>query len=90
MQEGVALLCRQWMTVQKSVWMSLKSNAVPTLSLRLNHINIVTAQEVPEEVEPIALNDLPLLAMEYCSRGDLRKVRGRGGHLDGIDIIWRV
>lgn len=74
--------------MQKSVWMSLKSNVVPYLSLRLNHINIVTAQEVPEEVEPIALNDLPLLAMEYCSRGDLRKVRG--GHLDGIDIIWRV
>lgn len=62
--------------MQKSVWMSLKSNVVPYLSLRLNHINIVTAQEVPEEVEPIALNDLPLLAMEYCSRGDLRKVRG--------------
>lgn len=26
-------------------------------------------------MEYIALNDLPLLAMEYCSRGDLRKVR---------------
>lgn len=43
--------------------------------LRLNHINVVTARDVPEEVTHISLNDLPLLAMEYCSRGDLRKVR---------------
>lgn len=35
----------------------------------------MTARDVPEEMEYIALNDLPLLAMEYCSRGDLRKVR---------------
>lgn len=44
-------------------------------SLRLNHINVVTARDVPEEINHISLNDLPLLAMEYCSRGDLRKVR---------------
>lgn len=37
-------------------------------------MNVVQAREVPEELSPIALNDLPLLAMEYCSRGDLRKV----------------
>lgn len=37
-------------------------------------MNIVQAREVPEELSSIALNDLPLLAMEYCSRGDLRKV----------------
>lgn len=47
----------------------------PAVSLRLNHINVVSAQDVPEEMRHIALNDLPLLAMEYCSRGDLRKVR---------------
>lgn len=41
---------------------------------RLNHTNVVHAREVPEELNSIALNDLPLLAMEYCSRGDLRKV----------------
>lgn len=35
---------------------------------------MVTARDVPEEMKHIALNDLPLLAMEYCSRGDLRKV----------------
>lgn len=44
-------------------------------SLRLDHINVVTARDVPEEISHISLNDLPLLAMEYCSRGDLRKVR---------------
>ncbi|MEQ2213627.1 hypothetical protein XENOCAPTIV_018065, partial [Xenoophorus captivus] len=32
------------------------------------------AREVPEDVTSIALNDLPLLAMEYCAKGDLRKV----------------
>lgn len=37
-------------------------------------MNIVKAREVPEELNLIALNDLPLLAMEYCSKGDLRKV----------------
>lgn len=37
-------------------------------------MNVVQAKEVPEELSPIAINDLPLLAMEYCSRGDLRKV----------------
>uniref|UniRef100_A0A8C7YD30 Inhibitor of nuclear factor kappa-B kinase subunit alpha n=1 Tax=Oryzias sinensis TaxID=183150 RepID=A0A8C7YD30_9TELE len=41
---------------------------------KLNHLNVVQAREVPEELHAIALNDLPLLAMEYCSRGDLRKV----------------
>lgn len=41
---------------------------------RLNHVNVVQAREVPEELLSMALNDLPLLAMEYCSRGDLRRV----------------
>uniref|UniRef100_A0A7N5ZV57 Inhibitor of nuclear factor kappa-B kinase subunit alpha n=1 Tax=Anabas testudineus TaxID=64144 RepID=A0A7N5ZV57_ANATE len=41
---------------------------------KLNHVNVVQAREVPEELSSIALNDLPLLSMEYCSRGDLRKV----------------
>lgn len=41
---------------------------------RLNHVNVVQAREVPEELSSIAINDLPLLAMEYCSKGDLRKV----------------
>uniref|UniRef100_A0A8D3DU71 Inhibitor of nuclear factor kappa-B kinase subunit alpha n=1 Tax=Scophthalmus maximus TaxID=52904 RepID=A0A8D3DU71_SCOMX len=41
---------------------------------KLNHVNVVQAREVPEELSSIALNDLPLLAMEYCSRGDLRNI----------------
>lgn len=41
---------------------------------RLNHLNVVQARDVPEEFTSIALNDLPLLTMEYCSGGDLRKV----------------
>lgn len=42
--------------------------------LRLNHVNVVAAREVPEELQKLATNDLPLLAMEYCQGGDLRKV----------------
>ncbi|XP_041922067.1 inhibitor of nuclear factor kappa-B kinase subunit alpha [Alosa sapidissima] len=47
---------------------------------KLNHLNVVTAREVPEEMKHIALNDLPLLAMEYCSKGDLRKIDGKLVH----------
>lgn len=44
---------------------------------RLDHVNVVAAREVPEGMEKlVATNDLPLLAMEYCQGGDLRKVRG--------------
>ncbi|KAM6347291.1 inhibitor of nuclear factor kappa-B kinase subunit alpha isoform 7-T8 [Alca torda] len=39
---------------------------------RLNHPNVVRACEVPEEMN-FLVNDVPLLAMEYCSGGDLRK-----------------
>lgn len=41
--------------------------------LRLNHPNVVRACEVPKEMN-FLVNDVPLLAMEYCSGGDLRKV----------------
>uniref|UniRef100_A0A673MCE5 Inhibitor of nuclear factor kappa-B kinase subunit alpha n=1 Tax=Sinocyclocheilus rhinocerous TaxID=307959 RepID=A0A673MCE5_9TELE len=41
---------------------------------KMKHLNVVTAKDVPEEMMHIALNDLPLLAMEYCSKGDLRKL----------------
>uniref|UniRef100_W5NF13 IkappaB kinase n=1 Tax=Lepisosteus oculatus TaxID=7918 RepID=W5NF13_LEPOC len=40
---------------------------------RLNHENVVAAREVPEGLQRLATNDLPLLAMEYCQGGDLRK-----------------
>lgn len=45
------------------------------LLLRLNHANVVAARDVPEGMQNLAPNDLPLLAMEYCQGGDLRKVR---------------
>ncbi|KAA0714458.1 Inhibitor of nuclear factor kappa-B kinase subunit beta [Triplophysa tibetana] len=36
-------------------------------------MNVVAARDVPEELQKLATNDLPLLAMEYCQGGDLRK-----------------
>uniref|UniRef100_A0A670ZSR7 Inhibitor of nuclear factor kappa-B kinase subunit alpha n=1 Tax=Pseudonaja textilis TaxID=8673 RepID=A0A670ZSR7_PSETE len=39
----------------------------------LNHPNVVKAQDLPEDLD-FLVNDVPLLAMEYCSRGDLRKL----------------
>eukprot|EP00066_Takifugu_rubripes_P008645 XP_003974973.1 PREDICTED: inhibitor of nuclear factor kappa-B kinase subunit beta [Takifugu rubripes] len=41
---------------------------------RLDHVNVVAAREVPEGMQKLMVtNDLPLLAMEYCQGGDLRK-----------------
>ncbi|XP_041644217.1 inhibitor of nuclear factor kappa-B kinase subunit beta [Cheilinus undulatus] len=41
---------------------------------RMKHVNVVAAREVPEEMEKlVGANQLPLLAMEYCQGGDLRK-----------------
>ncbi|XP_062257177.1 inhibitor of nuclear factor kappa-B kinase subunit alpha-like [Platichthys flesus] len=51
---------------------------------KLNHVNVVQAREVPEEFSSIVLNDLPLLAMEYCSRGDLRKVLNKPENCCGL------
>uniref|UniRef100_A0A3Q3WPV4 Inhibitor of nuclear factor kappa-B kinase subunit alpha n=1 Tax=Mola mola TaxID=94237 RepID=A0A3Q3WPV4_MOLML len=51
---------------------------------KLNHVNVVQAREVPEELTSIALNDLPLLAMEYCYRGDLRKVLNKPENCCGL------
>ncbi|KAM3836725.1 inhibitor of nuclear factor kappa-B kinase subunit alpha isoform 1-T1 [Vipera latastei] len=39
----------------------------------LDHPNVVKAQDLPEELD-FLVNAVPLLAMEYCSRGDLRKL----------------
>ncbi|CAN9499860.1 unnamed protein product [Ophioblennius macclurei] len=51
---------------------------------KLNHVNVVQAREVPEELNTIALNDLPLLAMEYCSKGDLRKLLNKPENCCGL------
>lgn len=40
---------------------------------RLDHENVIAALEVPGPLD-VQKHELPLLAMEYCSGGDLRKV----------------
>lgn len=40
---------------------------------RLDHPNVVKAINVPPELD-VPATELPLLAMEFCSGGDLRKV----------------
>ncbi|XP_023139240.1 inhibitor of nuclear factor kappa-B kinase subunit beta [Amphiprion ocellaris] len=52
---------------------------------RLDHINVVAAREVPEGMEKLmATNDLPLLALEYCQGGDLRKYLNLLEHCCGL------
>lgn len=41
---------------------------------RLDHPNVVKAVEVPTELD-VPGSALPIMAMEYCQGGDLRKVR---------------
>lgn len=40
---------------------------------KLDHPNVIKALEVPKKLD-VGPNDMPLLAMEYCQGGDLRKV----------------
>ncbi|KAH3861372.1 inhibitor of nuclear factor kappa-B kinase subunit alpha-like isoform X2 [Dreissena polymorpha] len=40
---------------------------------KLEHENVITALEVPAELD-VRPTELPLLAMEYCSGGDLRRL----------------
>lgn len=40
---------------------------------RLHHPNLVSARDVPPALD-VSDDELPLLAMEFCSGGDLRKV----------------
>lgn len=51
---------------------------------KLSHPNVVRAREVPEEMSSIILNGLPLLAMEYCSRGDLRMLLNKPENYSGL------
>uniref|UniRef100_A0A674CSF5 Serine-threonine/tyrosine-protein kinase catalytic domain-containing protein n=1 Tax=Salmo trutta TaxID=8032 RepID=A0A674CSF5_SALTR len=45
------------------------------ITMRLDHVSVVAAREVPEGLQSsLGINDLHLLAMEYCQGGDLRKV----------------
>lgn len=43
------------------------------MMFRLNHDNVVKALTVPPVLD-VPATELPLLAMEYCTGGDLRKV----------------
>jgi len=43
--------------------------------LRLNHPNVVQGIELPDELKCLITSDMPVLAMEYCQLGDLRRVR---------------
>lgn len=61
--------CRQELSAKNKGRWSLEIQIMK----RLNHMNVVAAREVPEELQKLATNDLPLLAMEYCQGGDLRK-----------------
>nr|CAG32560.1 hypothetical protein RCJMB04_29g15 [Gallus gallus] len=51
---------------------------------RLHHPNVVAARDVPEGMQKLAPNDLPLLAMEYCQGGDLRKYLNQLEHCCGL------
>ncbi|XP_006101780.1 inhibitor of nuclear factor kappa-B kinase subunit alpha isoform X1 [Myotis lucifugus] len=50
---------------------------------KLNHSNVVKACDVPEELN-FLINDVPLLAMEYCSGGDLRKLLNKPENCCGL------
>nr|XP_048295142.1 inhibitor of nuclear factor kappa-B kinase subunit alpha isoform X1 [Myodes glareolus] len=50
---------------------------------KLDHANIVKACDVPEELN-FLINDVPLLAMEYCSGGDLRKLLNKPENCCGL------
>ncbi|XP_055517677.1 inhibitor of nuclear factor kappa-B kinase subunit alpha [Leucoraja erinacea] len=51
---------------------------------KLNNANVVKAREVPEEMQGVAFNDVPLLAMEFCTGGNLRKVLGKPENCCGL------
>ena len=43
--------------------------------LRLDHLNVVRGVELPDGVKcQLTESDMPVLAMEYCQLGDLRRV----------------
>lgn len=40
---------------------------------KLNHLNIIKILPLPDPLK--AVSTLPILCMEFCARGDLRKVK---------------
>lgn len=61
--------CRQELSMRNRERWCLETQIMK----RLNHPNVVAAREVPPEIHIVTPSDLPLLAMEYCQCGDLRK-----------------
>uniref|UniRef100_A0A8C9S5W9 IkappaB kinase n=1 Tax=Scleropages formosus TaxID=113540 RepID=A0A8C9S5W9_SCLFO len=69
-QEQIAIKqCRQELSAKNRERWCLEIKIMK----RLNHENVVAGRDVPEELKNQGSNDLPLLAMEYCQGGDLRK-----------------
>ncbi|KAI3372683.1 hypothetical protein L3Q82_023148, partial [Scortum barcoo] len=70
-EEQIAIKqCRQELSERNKGRWSLEIQ----IMRRLDHVNVVAAREVPEGMQKlVATIDLPLLAMEYCQGGDLRK-----------------
>ncbi|KAH9417459.1 hypothetical protein DERP_007457, partial [Dermatophagoides pteronyssinus] len=55
------------------------------LMKKLNCENVVKALELPKEFEQLSINNgIPILAMQYCSGGDLRKVLNESGNCCGL------
>ncbi|CAH1794862.1 unnamed protein product [Owenia fusiformis] len=50
---------------------------------RLHHTNVVKAGEVPKKMD-VSPGEMPVLAMEYCSGGDLRKVLNKPRNCCGL------
>uniref|UniRef100_K1QDD6 IkappaB kinase n=1 Tax=Magallana gigas TaxID=29159 RepID=K1QDD6_MAGGI len=50
---------------------------------RLDHPNVIAAKDVPPELN-VHVGEMPLLAMEYCSGGDLRKVLNKPENCVGL------
>ena len=42
---------------------------------RLDHPNLIKAQNVPEGLNCSPMSNIPFICMEYCDGGDLRQVR---------------
>ncbi|KAK2158711.1 hypothetical protein LSH36_165g05037 [Paralvinella palmiformis] len=54
-----------------------------TIMLKLRHPNVVQGLPTPPELEPDSL-EIPVLALEYCEGGDLRRVLNRPENCCGL------
>ncbi len=57
------------------------------IMLRLDHLNVVKCRRPPQDLLVLGdeQSDLPMLCMEFCAGGDLRKFLNRGRHCVGLD-----